>query len=115
MNIESIRKYCLNLPAVTEDVKWNNDLCFLVGNKMFCVVPLEGVFTVCFKVMDEEYDKLIAQPGIIPAPYLARYQWVLIESPEMFSEQKMHAYIKQSYDLIRTKLPKKTLKEIGLG
>jgi predicted DNA-binding protein (MmcQ/YjbR family) len=42
MNIEALRKFCLSLPAVTEDVKWGADLCFSVGGKMFCVTSMEG-------------------------------------------------------------------------
>ena len=31
MAIDQLRKYCLSLPAVTEDVKWENNLVFSVG------------------------------------------------------------------------------------
>ena len=39
--IDKLRKYCLSLPAVTEDVKWENNLVFSVGGKMFCMAALE--------------------------------------------------------------------------
>ncbi len=42
MNLEHLRKYCLSFPGVTEDVKWGNDLCFCVGEKMFCVTGVDG-------------------------------------------------------------------------
>jgi predicted DNA-binding protein (MmcQ/YjbR family) len=37
MNIEQLRKFCLSFPGATEDIKWGADLCFCVGEKMFCV------------------------------------------------------------------------------
>ena len=42
MKLEALRKFCLALPHATEDVKWGDDLCFCVGEKMFCVTGLES-------------------------------------------------------------------------
>jgi hypothetical protein len=36
------------------DVKWGDDLCYLVGEKMYCVQNLEGAFKVSFKTTPEE-------------------------------------------------------------
>ena len=41
MTVESIRRWCLALPGVTEDIKWDDDLVFSVGGKMFCVAMLD--------------------------------------------------------------------------
>ena len=43
MNIEQLRKYCLSFPGATEDIKWGADLCFCVGEKMFCVTGADSV------------------------------------------------------------------------
>jgi predicted DNA-binding protein (MmcQ/YjbR family) len=72
MNIETLRKICSSLPAVTEDIKWGNDLVFSVGDKMFCVASLEPPFSSSFKVSDDEFDELSNQEGFAPAPYMAR-------------------------------------------
>lgn len=40
MTIEELQDICRELPSVTEDIKWENDLCFCVGSKMFLVVGL---------------------------------------------------------------------------
>lgn len=109
MNIESLREFCLSLPSVTEDIKWGNDLCFLIAGKMFCVTSLSGPFTVSFKVRDEEFEELSNTPGFIPAPYVARYKWVQLSDPDSISARKMEHYIRQSYELIKSKLPKKYL------
>ena len=31
MDIETLRTICQDLPHVTEDIKWGDDLCFLIG------------------------------------------------------------------------------------
>lgn len=35
MDIEVMRSICQSFPGVTEDVKWEHDLVFSVGLKMF--------------------------------------------------------------------------------
>jgi len=112
MNIEALRRFCLNLPAVTEDIKWGNDLCFLIGEKMFCITGLEGPFKFSMKVREDEYDELIARPGIVPAPYLARYKWVLVEHSNSLSQEQTECYITQSYELVKAKLPRSMLKKM---
>lgn len=107
MNIDSIRAICKKLPDVTEDVKWGNDLCFLIGEKMFCVVGLEGPLSASFKVKDEEFGEMSSRPGIIPAPYVARYKWVMVEKPTALTKKEWEFYINQSYELVKSKLPGK--------
>ena len=41
MSLNWIRTFCLALPSVTEDVKWEKDLVFSIGAKMFAVKCLE--------------------------------------------------------------------------
>jgi len=107
MNIETLRKLCLSFPNATEDIKWGNDLCFCVGKKMFCVTGLSGKFKISLKVSDQEFAELSISPGIIAAPYLARYKWILVENDSRFSEKEWEHFIRQSYELVRAGLPKK--------
>lgn len=111
MNIELLRAFATNLPHVTEDVKWEKDLCFCIGGKMFCVTGLEQpAFKASLKVLSEEFSTLTEQKGIVPAPYLARYNWILIEEESSLSLKEWQYYISQSYELVKNKLPKKILK-----
>jgi predicted DNA-binding protein (MmcQ/YjbR family) len=112
MNIEQLRKFCLSLPHTTEDIKWDNDLCFLIGEKMFCVTGLEGSFSASFKVKDVEFNRLTEMEGIIPAPYLARNKWVLVENSNALTIKEWSHYISQSYATIKSKLPKKILAQL---
>lgn len=115
MNVETVQKICLALPAVTEDVKWGNDLVFSLGGKMFCVVSLEAPFTCSFKVGDEEFEELSSREGFIPAPYMARANWVLVTQQAKLSKKEWESYIKQSYELVKLKLTKKARTELGIA
>lgn len=113
MNLEEIRVFCNTLPHVTEDIKWGNDLCFLLAGKMFCVACLVPPFQVSLKVSDEEFELLTGTKNIIPAPYMARNKWVQVQDENRFSQEEWKALIRQSYDLKKAKLPKKILKQIN--
>jgi|ERR1017187_7628566 predicted DNA-binding protein (MmcQ/YjbR family) len=114
MDIEILRKICLSLPGATEDIKWEADLCFLIGGKMFCVTGFEPGSSVTLKVPDPEFEEMIAGPGFSPAPYLARAKWVQVEDLDQLSKEEWSRLIQQSYELVKSKLPKKVLKEMGL-
>ncbi len=112
MNIDTVRDICKGLPSVTEGIKWGNDLCFMVGEKMFCVVLLDTPIKVSLKVKDEEFDEILNLEGIIPAPYAARHKWILVESTVVFNKKKWEHYIIQSYNLVKAKLSKKKLTQL---
>lgn len=112
MDIESLRALCSQFPHVTEDIKWGNDLCFCIGDKMFCVAGLQTPTSVSFKVKDEEFDEMSSRPGIEPAPYVARYKWVLVTDLDKLNKKQWEHYVRQSYDLVKSKLPKNLLKTL---
>jgi predicted DNA-binding protein (MmcQ/YjbR family) len=113
MDIETIRNICKDLPHVTEDVKWEHDLVFSIGLKMFCVTGLdETPVSASFKVTDEEFEEMSNRPGFKPAPYLARYKWVLLEDISLLKKSELEARIRQSYELVKAKLPAKTRKDL---
>jgi predicted DNA-binding protein (MmcQ/YjbR family) len=114
MEIEWLRKFCLLLPAVTEDVKWGNDLVFSVGGKMFCVASLEPPFKCSFKVKDEEFEELSTRNGFMPAPYMARAKWVLVTDASMLHKKEWEDRIRQSYEIVKMKLTKKVRSELGI-
>lgn len=114
MDIEVLRSICLSFPGVMESVKWGNDLCFCVGEKMFCVSNLEPPHTFSFKVTDAEFDELAGADGFQPAPYLARAKWVLCTDSKKLNRKDLKNYLRQSYDLIATKIPKAQRKKLGI-
>ena len=115
MDIETVRTYCLSFPHATEKLQWGNDLVFKIAGKMFAVLVLEGASKYClsFKCTEEKFAELIEKDGIDPAPYSARYNWVALESFDVLSEKELKALLRNSYDLVFEKLPKKTKAELG--
>ena len=114
MDLDFIRKLCTSLSAVTEDIKWGNDLVFSVGGKMFCVASLEPPLTYSFKVKDEEFEELSHSNGFMPAPYMARAKWVLVTQPSKLNKKQCEQYIKQSYEMVKMKLTKKTRQQLRI-
>lgn len=106
MDLQSLRDLCLSFPGTAEDVKWDNDLCFTVAGKMFCVAAIEGPPKVSFKVRDEEFGLLCETPDIRPADYVARYKWITVEDFGRFGDDEWRHFVNQSYDLIVSKLPR---------
>jgi predicted DNA-binding protein (MmcQ/YjbR family) len=114
MDIESIRKYCLSLPGTVEDIKWGADLCFTIATKMYCVSGMEQTLRVSFKCSEEDFNVLLERDGIIPAPYMARNKWVMVEKPSAFTKKEWEDYIYKSYVLIGSKLPRKVQQDLKL-
>jgi len=115
MDIEKLREICGQLPHVTEDIKWGNDLCFCIGGKMFCVAGLDQQPTsASIKVRDDEFEDMAARPGFSPAPYLARYKWVLASDLNRMNAAEWKHYVTQSYQLVASKLPAKIRKTLEL-
>jgi predicted DNA-binding protein (MmcQ/YjbR family) len=109
MDVEWLRKTCLAFPSATEQIQWGNDLLFKVGGKMFAVTPLEPA-PVClsFKASPENFAELTERADIIPAPYLARAQWVALQTRDALPRDELARLLRESYDMVFAKLPKKT-------
>lgn len=113
MNITKFKNLCRALPGATEDIKWENNLVFSVGDKMFAIMNSgESTKGVCFKVDDDRFLELTDRPGIVPAPYLARAKWIHIEDLKTFADVEITALLKRSYELVFAKLTKKLQREI---
>ncbi|HZS03417.1 MAG TPA: MmcQ/YjbR family DNA-binding protein [Blastocatellia bacterium] len=115
MDIESVRSYCLSLPHVTEKVQWGNDLLFRIGEKMFAVVNLDETSPnrLAFKCTPEKFAELVEMEEIIPAPYMARNHWVALQSWDALSAAEIRSLIRNSYDMVLAKLPKKVQATLG--
>lgn len=108
MNVDRLREVCLSFPGTTEQIQWGYDLLFKVGGKMFAVTPLEPA-PVClsFKASPENFAELTERPNIIPAPYLARAQWVALQTRDALPADELARLLRESYDMVFAKLPKK--------
>lgn len=113
MDIESLRKYCLAFPHVTENVQWGHDLCFKVDGKLFAVAPLEvAPLSLSFKCSPENFAELCEREGVRPAPYMARAQWVALEQLNTLPDAELRDFLAQSYRLVWERLTKKRRAEL---
>lgn len=113
MTIDQLRSICIAFPAATEEMKWEHDLCFCVGGKMFVVAGIDSLpFSVSFKVPAEAFEALLENPGFEPAPYLARHGWVRVKDLAILDETACRFYAQQSYRLEAEKLPAKLRKAL---
>jgi predicted DNA-binding protein (MmcQ/YjbR family) len=115
MNFDAIREYCLSLPHTDEIIQWENDLLLRIGGKMFTVLSLDAAapYRMSFKCTPEEFSELIERDGIDPAPYVARYHWVALKSFGVLPPAELKRLIRDSYEMVKGKLPKKALAELG--
>lgn len=116
MTIAEIREICLSFPAVTEDIKWSDHLCFNIGGKMFLVTAPDNVpVSASFKASNEDFEVLPNRAGFIPAPYMARNKWIFVDDINRFSKKDWENYLRKAYDLIASKLSLKLQREIAGG
>src|SRR6267378_7185674 len=108
MNVDWLREICLSFPGATEQIQWGNDLVFKVGGKMFAVTPLEPApVLLSFKASPENFVELTERSDIIPAPYLARAQWVALQTKDALLAEELARLLRESYDMVFAKLPRK--------
>jgi predicted DNA-binding protein (MmcQ/YjbR family) len=109
MNIDWVRKYCMQMPHATESLQWGDDLVFKIGGKMFAALVLKPApVWLSFKCTPEEFAELTERAGIIPAPYSARYYWVALQTHEALNSSELERLLRDSYQIVLEKLPRKT-------
>ncbi len=108
-DVDWIRKLCLSLADVIEDMPWGDDLCFKVRGKIFTGMVLsDGRFPrLTLKCAPETFQELLEIEGISPAPYVGRYKWVMLADSNVLPAHELEGLIRQSYDLVAAKAPKK--------
>ncbi len=114
MDVDWLRELCLSFAGTTEQIQWGYDLVFKVGGKMFAVTPLEPA-PVClsFKASPENFAELTERQNIIPAPYMARAQWVALQTREALTRDELTRLLQESYEIVLAKLPRKTQEMIS--
>ena len=109
VDVDWVRNLCLKFPYATEEVTWGADLTFRISGKIFAVTVLEPApVWLSFKCTAENFAELTERQGIIPAPYMARNMWVALQDKDALSRDELSALLRESYDLVFAKLPKRT-------
>jgi predicted DNA-binding protein (MmcQ/YjbR family) len=103
---EAIRKFCLDFPQATENLQWDDNLCFKIAGKIFVILGLDNP-RLCFKCSPETFAELTEREDIRPAPYLGRYKWVMLDRLDAVPWNELQEFIQQSYAMVVAKAPKK--------
>jgi predicted DNA-binding protein (MmcQ/YjbR family) len=116
MNTDWVRELCLSFPQTTEQIQWGEVLVFKVAGKIHALTALQPSKTwLTFKASPENFVELTERPGIIPAPYLARAKWVALETRDALQLDELARLLRESYDMVVAKLPKKTREALSSG
>lgn len=115
MDIEQVREYALSINGVTEDQPFGDDLItFRIEGKIFLCLWIGGDkpdpknseprFTL--KLTPERNEELREQySAVIPAWHWNKKHWSDVYY-EFINEQLVMTWIKESYNLVVSKLPK---------
>jgi predicted DNA-binding protein (MmcQ/YjbR family) len=122
MDAERARNFLRKLPLVEETTQWGNNLVFWVGDKavggkMFALINLDfdaHVLVISFSADPERFHELLEIPGVVPAPYMARIQWVALEQWSAIPHKELETLFRNARDLTYNKLPRKTKDVLAL-
>lgn len=112
MNREALIQFCRKLPHATEDVKWGSNLVFSIGGKMFALFDMNDGISFSFKATPATFDLLTTKAGVIPAPYLARANWLAVVKKNALPLAVLKQLLRESYHLVAAKLPARLQKEM---
>ncbi len=113
----------LALPHVVETVQFGDNLVFWIGDKaiggkMFALLALDatpGQPLVSFAAAGREaYADLLEREGLVPAPYLARIQWVAATDWEALNAREWADLLLAAHTRTLEKLPPKARAALAL-
>ena len=115
MNIEQVREYTLSLFGVTEDQPFGDDnITFRLEGKIFMCLSLGGDEyeiknsepRLALKLSPERNEELRAQfSAVTPAFHWNKKHWSDVYY-EQLDDTQIEEWIKESYQLVASKLPK---------
>ncbi|MCG6118422.1 MAG: MmcQ/YjbR family DNA-binding protein [Aquimonas sp.] len=117
MDETRLRKLFADWPGVTAEIKWQDDLVFMVGGKMFAVYCLRGAQAghLSFRVGPERFLEFTDRSGLRPAPYMARAHWVQQTEARALPAAELKALLRESYAFYFGKLTRAQRDALGLG
>lgn len=115
MNIEQVREYTLSIPGVTEDQPFGDDIVtFRIEDKIFLCLWLgggrhdmkDGKPRFALKLAPERNEQLRERySAVCPAWHWNKKHWSDIYY-EQLDEEVVKTWIRESYNLVLSKLPK---------
>lgn len=114
MNIEEYRTFCLSLKEAEEGMPFDeNTLVFKIKGKMFSLTNIETFELINVKCEPEEAIILRDRfDAVIPGYYMNKKHWNSIKMDGTIPDKQIKEWIKNSYSLVVSTLPKKIQKEL---
>lgn len=109
MNPESLREYCLNQPAVTEEFPFDEQtLVFKVKGKMFALTDVDSFASITLKCDPERAIELREQhDSILPGYHMNKQHWNTVLLDGSLPDNLVKELILHSYQLVVAGLPKR--------
>jgi predicted DNA-binding protein (MmcQ/YjbR family) len=121
LTAERLRAICLDQPAAEETFPFSPGLSvFKVGGKVFALCPLqEPPLRISLKCVPEVAVKLRVEfPAVTAGYHLNKQHWNTVLVDGTVPDDLVREMIEDSYDLVRSKLPKalrSALGDVGSG
>ncbi len=114
MNIQEFREFCLSLPAAEEGLPFDDKiLVFSVRSKMFCLTNIDEFDFINVKCDPDRAVLLREQfAGVSPGFHMSKKHWNSIAMDGTIPDKQIREWIKDSYNLIVSKLPRKIQDEL---
>ncbi len=113
MTPAALEAAALALPGAELSMKWGADKVYCVGGKMFAATDMAGGhFSV--KVSDIAFEVLTETGRARPAPYAARFNWVMFEDLSVLDDAEVLGWLQGGRRMVAEKFPKKQRAALGL-
>lgn len=113
MTRDELHTAAMALPGASLDIKWGSDHCYCIGGKMFCATD-GGYRSLSFKASDIAFEALTETGRARPAPYSARFKWVMLDVLADHDSAEVVDWIRTAHALVAAKLTRKARAELGL-
>lgn len=115
MNLEKLQTYCLSLPGTAEGFPFGETtLVFTVMGKLFALVDVDSFESINLKCDPEEVEELRERyEAVLPGYHMNKKHWNTILFDGSIPDSLLLEWVKNSYDLVVAKLPKKSREELG--
>jgi predicted DNA-binding protein (MmcQ/YjbR family) len=116
MRYADLTKHLLSLPGATLSIQWGDEHVFKVGGKMFAAMnaPTRKPHSLSFKTDEVSFHVLTKMRGIIPAPYLARAQWVHLDRLDRLPDKQLKGYTARAHAIVARGLTRKARAALGI-
>ena len=114
MTPAAFEKAAMALPGAEFAVKWGADYVYSVGGKMFAATD-EGRTSLSLKVSDIAFEVLTETGRARPAPYAARFKWVMFDDLAALDADEVKDWLRTAHALVAAKLTRKQRAALGLA